>query len=539
MKNTRRNTVSRLFWVLAALCVLVICGYVMMNSKFHNFPLLGRGALLAGGWIVALLLVLRAFPEKTNRTPASGEPLFPSQALQKMLDAQEAMQVGFVALDNHARMVLSNPVLAKVLDVREASTNAGLSRALHPDNAHTFKNTFQEVCQSASGTTYLQLRSFDRMQQVHHLHVALTRWKEPPVAVIATCWDISDTEQLKQESQTVKAALHDFHGVFAADGSSLLDTMRALLELGNLHFKTELGLVAKLQDGNKDRLEVVQVLAPHETISRGEVFDPATSSGPNFPRALAHAGFVCCGQDALPPPVYKASRQEAFLGAPIYSQHQLYGVLCFASPQNRPEGFSASEMELVQFIANWLGGEIERRRLIDDFEKKQRRLAEVNASLEQLLRNDLLTGLFNKGALEDRLEQEFERSRVYDLPLSLVALTPDNPENYRNSWGESAWNVLLEQLAFVIEEQVREFDIVARYDESTFVVVCPQSDAESARLQAEKLHSAIAQLSPPHHNFIISLGLVSLTDTCSSSQQLLAQAIGACQMAQTHSVKQA
>jgi diguanylate cyclase (GGDEF)-like protein len=539
MKTTRRNIVSRLLWVFAALCVLVICGYVMMNSRFHNFPLLGRGALLAGGWIVALLLVLRAFPEKTNRNATSQEPLFPSQALQKMMDAQEAIQVGFVALDNHARMVLSNPVLAKVLDVREASTNAGFSRALHPDNAHTFKNTFQEVCQSASGTTYLQLRSFDRMQQIHHLQVALTRWKEPPVAAIAVCWDISDTEQLKQESQTIKAALHDFHGVFAADGSSLLDIMRALLELGNLHFKTELGLVAKLQGSNKERLEVVQVLAPHETISRGEVFDPATSASRDFPRVLAHASFVCCGPDALPPPVYKASRQEAFLGAPVYSQHQLYGVLCFASPQSRPEGFSAGEMELVQFIANWLGGEIERRCLIDDFEKKQTRLAEVNASLEQLLRNDLLTGLFNKAALEDRLQQEFERSKTYGLPLSLVALTPDDPENYRKNWGESAWHSLLEQIAAVIEEQMREFDIAGRYDESTFVIVCPHTDSESARAQAEKLHSAIARVSPAHHNFIINLGLVSLSDTCTSSQQLLSQTIGACQIARAHAIKQA
>jgi len=539
MKNTsRRAIVSRLLWALIALCVLVACGYIMMDNKFHGLPLLWRGVVLAGGWIVAFLLILKALPDKTSTTSAAGEAAFPSPALQKMMDAQEALQVGFVALDSHARVVLSNPALAKLLDVREASANAGLSRALHPDNAHTFKNTFQEVCQSASGTTVLKLRSFDRMQQVHHLHVALTRWRESPVAVIGTLWDISDAEQLKQESQTVKAALHDFHGVFAADGSSLPDTMRALLELGNLHFKTELGLVAKLQSGAEERLEVVQVLAPHEDISRGEVFDPAISSHPNFPRVLVHASFVCCGKEALPPPVYKASRQETFLGAPIYSQHQLYGVLCFASPQDRPEGFSASELELVQFIANWLGGEIERRRLIENFEKKQNQLMEANASLEMLLRNDVLTGLFNKETLDERLAQEFERSRTFGLPLSLIVLAPNNCQDYRDRWGESAWDSLLEQLAIITEKQVRGFDIVARYDESTFVVVCPQSNAESVKKQAEELQMAIAQFSIAHHNFTISLGLVSLSDTCTDSEQLLTQAMGACQIAQAHVMKQ-
>ena len=539
MKNTpRHNTVSRLAWALVALCVLVACGFIMVNSKFHHLPQLWRGLVLVAGWIIAILLILKALPERRGNMSSQEESAFPSPALTKMMDAQEALQVGFVALDSHARIALSNPALAKLLDVREASAHAGLSRALHPDSAHTFKNTFQEVCQSASGTTVLQLRSFDRMQQVHHLHVALTRWKEPPVAAIGMFWDISDAEQLKQESQTVKAALHDFHGVFAADGSSLLDTMRALLELGNLHFKAELGLVAKLQGSTSERLEVVQVLAPHEDISRGEVFDPTMPSQPNFPRVLAHASFVCCGKEALPPPVYKASRQETFLGAPIYSQHQLYGVLCFASPQNRPEGFSASELELVQFIANWLGGEIERRHLIDDFEKKQNRLLEANASLEALLRNDLLTGLFNKAALEDRLEQEFERSKIYDLPLSLIVIAPNNWENYRKQWGEPAWHSLLEQLAAIIEKQVRGFDIVAHYDESTFVVVCPQSNAESVKLQAEKLQIAISQISNAHHNFIISVGLVSLNENCIDSGQLLSQAIGACQMAQSHTMQQ-
>jgi diguanylate cyclase (GGDEF)-like protein len=539
MKNTsRRNTVSRLLWALVALCVLVACGFIMMNSKFHHLPMSWRGLILIAGWILAILLILKALPDKKEKMMSAEDTNFPSQALKKMVDAQEAFEMGFVALDSHARVVLANPALAKLLDVREASSNAGLSRALHPDSAHTFKNTFQEVCQSASGTTVLKLRSFDRMQQVHHLYVALTRWKEPPVAVIGMLWDISEAEQLKQESQTVKAALHDFHGVFAADGSSLLDTMRALLELGNLHFKAELGLVAKLQGSTEERLEVVQVLAPHEDISRGEVFDPTTPSHPNFPRVLAHASFVCCGKDALPPPVYKASRQETFLGAPIYSQHRLYGVLCFASPQNRPEGFSGSELELVQFIANWLGGEIERRRLIDDFEKKQNRLLEANASLEALLRNDLLTGVFNKAALVDRLEQEFERSRVFGLPLSLVVLAPNNWKNYRKQHGEQAWHSLLEQLAVIVEGQVRGFDIVARYDESAFVVVCPQSNAESVRLQAEKLQIAIAQISNAHHNFTISMGLVSVNDTCIDSERLLSQAIEACQMAQSHAMEQ-
>lgn len=533
---SRRTIVSRLLWAVAALAVLMACGYIMVNNMFQGLPVVWRAVVLGGGWIVAFLLILKALPEKRNNARSEENPQFPSSALKKLMDAQEALEVGFVALDSHARVVLSNPSLAKLLDVREASSHAGISRALHPDNAHVFKNTFQEVCQSASGTTVLKLRSFDRMQQVHHLHVALTRWKESPVAVIGLLWDISDSAQLRQEAQTVKAALHDFQGVFAAEGSSLLDTMRALLELGNLHFKVDLGLVAKL-DEKAENLEVVQVLAPHEEIKRGEVFDPTALPQPNIPRVLAHTSFVC-GKDALSPPVYKASRQETFLGAPIYLQRKLYGVLCFASSQGRAEGFSSTELELVQFIAHWLGGEMDRRHLIDDFKQRQNSLAEANASLQTLLRNDLLTGLYNKMALEDRLEQEFQRSRAYGFPLSLVILTPNNGSDYRESRGESAWQKLLENLAHVIEEQSRGFDIAARYEKSTFAVVYPQLNAEQAKEQAEKLQIAIARIANAHHNFTISIGVVSLQENCPDSAHFLAQGIGACQMAQEQVLSQ-
>lgn len=535
MKNSsRRNIVFRLLWAVLALCVLMACGYIMVNNLFHSLPPLLRILALMIGWILAFLLILKALPEKKERAGGSQNKDFPSPALKKILDTQEALQIGFAALDSHGRVILSNSMLGKLLDVKEASSSTGLARVLHPDNAHVFKNTFQEVCQSASGTTTLQLRCFDRVQQVHHLQVALARWKESPVAVIGMLWDISDIEQSKQEAQTVKAALHDFHGVFAADGSSLLDTMRALLELGRLHFKVEIGLVAKLKDNMPGQLEIVQVLAPREELSRGDVFDPLAVR-PNFPRVLMHSGFVC-GDQAAAPPVFKATREETFIGAPIYLQRHLFGVLCFASPQDRPEGFTASELELVQFIANWLGGEIDRQQLIEGFEKRQKRLLDANATLETLLRNDLLTGLYNRMALDDLLHQEFERARTFNLPLSLIALAPNDAEAYRKNNGDDAWRKMLEQLSLTLERHVREFDIVARCDESTFVVVCPHSSPVDANLQAEKLQNALTQISPEHHNFTTSVGIVSLSAACSDSKQLLAQALGACQLAQSHAM---
>lgn len=536
--SSGRGLTNRLLWVFLALVLLGVCGYVWIHHSLHGLPPKFRVLALGVGFLLALILVIKMWPSGNGDDSAGEEKTpFPSPALVAMNDAQDALQNGFVALNSHGRVVIANTFLENLLDLRETGSGAGLARVLHPDDANQFKNVLQEVCQSASGVAALKFRGFDKIQQLHYFQVALRRWKESPVVVIAVLNDISEQEQQKHELQTTRAALHDLHGVFAGDVSGLLDTMRAILELGKLHFRVDLGMVARLQEDNPSQLEVMQVLSAHEDISRGDVFDPLMPSHANFPRVLAHVGFISVGGDVVPPPIFKVTRQETFLGAPIYVQGKLFGVLCFASPQGRQEGFSSSEMELVQFIAHWLGQEIERRQVIEKFETKQRNLTEANASLETLLRDDLLTGLANKMALDDRLEQEFARAREFALPLSVLVLTPNGIKEYRQKYGEAPWRNVLERLAAVLEQHTRVFDTAARYQDSMFVLVLPQADATLAATMAENIRTAVAQMSCPHQYFTASMGLVTLDTGCAQSQELLQHAMDACQMAQMHSAK--
>ena len=535
--SSRNQLLQRLCWIFLALAVLVFCGYMNVNHVLQELPQLWRIILLTAGWGLALLLMLKALSIKFEQHDEKIEaPAFPSPELTKIKDAQEGLQIGFVALDSHARIVLANAALERVLDLREASSSGGLARVFHPDAAHLFRNTFQEICQTPSGTTTLKLRSFDRMQQLHHLQVALMRWKEPPVAAIAILWDMTEQEQSKQELQIATAALHDLHGVFAGETSNLLDTMRALLDLGRLHFRAELGMVARFKDATSPLLEVIQIVSSHEQLARGEHFDPTSPSHSNYPRVLSHAAFAFTHDESSPPPVFKATRQDTFLGAPLYVKGQLYGVLCFASPENRPEGFFVTELELVQFMANWLSQEMERRQIIEEFESRQHHLTEINSSLENLLRDDLLTGLSNKMALDDRLEEEFTRARHFGTSLSVIALAPDPIRQIRQQYGDAAWQQTLEQLANLIDEHIRSFDIAARYEDSTFVIVLPQTDAKAVQARLESLRAEVAQTPFPHQNIHINAGLVTLDEQCQHSQQLLKRALEGCQLAQMHAV---
>lgn len=528
--SPRRMLMLRLLWAFLALCVLAGCGYALVNTAVQELPLRWRVLILMTGWLLAVVCTIKALPRRNSRSASEKvESVFPSPELSKLLQAQEALQVGFVALDSHARCIQSNAILESMLDLRNASNGVGLVRAFHPESVHEFRNIFKEVCQTANGTASMKLRGFDKIQQLHEMQVTLTRWRESPVAVVASLRDVSELDLCKKELQVIRAALHDLHGVFAGDTKELLDIMRAVLELGKLHFRMEIGLVARLTDENSTSLEVVQVLAPHEDISRGDVFDP-TVTHPACPRPLVHAAFVI--NHHAPPPVYKVTRPDTFLGAPIYCENKLFGLLCFAGPQDRPEGFSSSELELVQFIAQWLSQEVERRRMTKALESNQHQLQEMNSSLETLLRDDLLTGLRNKVALDDALEQETERAREFALDFSVLTLRPDGMSEYRQQHGQSAWQSFMEGVAKVLEAQLRPFDVAARYQESTFVVLLLHSTPEQAQMQVVTLQNEITAISGAPPNLTVSAGIAQFSPHCSHSQQLLQQSLEACDRAQ-------
>lgn len=109
---------------------------------------------------------------------------------------------------------------------------------------------------------------------------------------------------------------------------------------------------------------------------------------------------------------------------------------------------------------------------------------------------DDLTRVFNRRHFHDRLEEEIERARRYDHPLSLLMVDIDHFKEINDRYGHMTGDEVLRTIGGILKGNIRTADIAARFGGEEFVVLLPETTKESARVTAEKLRAAIE-----HHPF--------------------------------------
>ncbi len=134
---------------------------------------------------------------------------------------------------------------------------------------------------------------------------------------------------------------------------------------------------------------------------------------------------------------------------------------------------------------------------------------------EQAL-HDPLTGAFNRLAYEEKMEEEYQRWKRYQHPLSLLIVDIDHFKRINDTFGHLAGDKALKALALRLLQRVREVDIVARYGGEEFVVIMPDTDLDKAYKVAEKLRSVVASAGFHYRkqpvNITISCGLASFRE---------------------------
>jgi diguanylate cyclase (GGDEF)-like protein len=119
---------------------------------------------------------------------------------------------------------------------------------------------------------------------------------------------------------------------------------------------------------------------------------------------------------------------------------------------------------------------------------------QANMQLQNLSRTDHLTGLFNRGYWELRLIQEFKRYDRYDQSSSLIMLDIDHFKKINDKYGHTVGDEAIRAVSRTIREQVRDLDIAGRYGGEEFGIVLTNTNGDGACVFAERLRSAIEQL---------------------------------------------
>nr|WP_314532531.1 diguanylate cyclase [uncultured Pseudomonas sp.] len=165
---------------------------------------------------------------------------------------------------------------------------------------------------------------------------------------------------------------------------------------------------------------------------------------------------------------------------------------------------------------------------VTDVATNRHQLQAANAQLQQLSRTDRLTGLYNRGHWEESLKVAYARHQRYGSATSLVMLDIDHFKRVNDTYGHPAGDKVIEEVARLIHEHVRETDVAGRYGGEEFGVVLSDTDRDGGRLFAERLRKAVEGLEVLHNGqsirFTISLGVADLSQPSINHADLIAWA---------------
>ena len=120
---------------------------------------------------------------------------------------------------------------------------------------------------------------------------------------------------------------------------------------------------------------------------------------------------------------------------------------------------------------------------------QQRALEET---LRYQARHDPLTGLLNRGALDEALDREVERIQRYGGTLGLIMLDLDHFKVVNDRFGHPTGDRVLQGVVQCLQDELRGADVLGRWGGEEFIAFLPHTDAEEAAGLAERIRQSVA-----------------------------------------------
>ncbi|MDI9246172.1 diguanylate cyclase [Marinobacter sp. CHS3-4] len=141
-----------------------------------------------------------------------------------------------------------------------------------------------------------------------------------------------------------------------------------------------------------------------------------------------------------------------------------------------------------------------------------------NRQLKKLTETDPLTGLYNRLALDRKLQQAWSILTRTGDPLSVLLIDIDHFKAFNDHYGHLAGDDCLIRIASILQDTIkRDTDMVARYGGEEFLIVLPGTSARDAQIIAKSLIDAVAEARIEHHLSMVkpyvtvSVGLSAVT----------------------------
>ncbi|MBP7864384.1 MAG: GAF domain-containing protein [Acidobacteria bacterium] len=168
---------------------------------------------------------------------------------------------------------------------------------------------------------------------------------------------------------------------------------------------------------------------------------------------------------------------KSFLNILLRSRDRVIGVLNLTDKIDGTP-FSSQEFHLACSFAQHLSVAVE------NCEKYQKIL--------ELSITDGLTGLYVHRFFQDTLSREIARAKRHENALAVIMMDIDDFKLFNDRFGHQIGDVVLREVAILIRNGLREYDVAARYGGEEFALVLPNTSLSQAKALAERLRSRIA-----------------------------------------------
>lgn len=156
----------------------------------------------------------------------------------------------------------------------------------------------------------------------------------------------------------------------------------------------------------------------------------------------------------------------------------------------------------------------------------ERELTRANLRLQDKAMRDALTGLYNRGYLEESLDREESRAKRSDRPFGVMMIDIDHFKRCNDQFGHAAGDEVLRAVAQFMLSLARGEDILCRYGGEEFVLVMANALPETVRERAERIRSGVSALQIEYDGRVIgpvtaSIGIAMFPDHGGSGPSVL------------------
>ena len=146
------------------------------------------------------------------------------------------------------------------------------------------------------------------------------------------------------------------------------------------------------------------------------------------------------------------------------------------------------------------------RRLSRNLSRSRGSLLDAEERIQRLAASDLLTGLDNRAALHDAMQQLMARARRHEQTLAVLMVDLDRFKPVNDRHGHMVGDMVLKEVARRLGRCVRQGDLLARYGGDEFVIVVEETGGVNTAVAAAE--SIIDRMSQPipFGDLVVSVG---------------------------------